>query len=418
MTPAGEPGVGSGGERFVSLDVMRGVAVMGILLANLPGFALPEAAYFSPLAAGPPSLADRAAWLANFILVEGRMRGLFSFLFGASLLLVVDRARAAGENDTAVHLRRMAILFLFGMAHLYLVWWGDILSHYAIVGTAAYLFSRLGTRLLLAFGAGMLALSFLFGLGGHGALVASAARDTPAAIATWDSFAASFGTPQPARLAAEIAAMQGPWSDQFAWRLAHATNPFAFVLVIGPQTLAAMLFGMAAFRSGMLTGGWDRARLRRWAIVGLALSLPAYALLGVRTIDSGFDQRFVYFGSIVASEPFRVIGVAGYAALVLLLVRPGGWLTTRLAAVGRTAFTNYLGSSILMTAIFYGWGLGLFATLPRAAIYAFAPLAWGVMLLWSKTWLDRFAFGPFEWAWRSLARGRAQPLRRVAAARG
>ena len=414
MSPApGAPGQAAA-ERFVSLDVIRGVAVMGILLANLPAFAFPEAAYFSPLASGDPSPADRAAWLLNFIFVEGRMRGLFSFLFGASLLLIVNRARAAGENDAAVHLRRMAVLFAIGMAHLYLIWWGDILSHYALVGTAAYLFSRLGTRLLLAFGVGMLTLAFLFGLGGYSALAASAARDTPAAVATWNGFAASFGRPPVADLAAEIAAMRGGWSDQFAWRRDHATNPFTFVLIIGPQTLAAMLFGMAAFRSGMLSGGWDRARLRRWAIAGLALSLPAYAWLGLRTIDSGFDQRSIYFGSIVASEPFRMIGVAGYAALIMLLM-PGGWIGRRLAAVGRAAFSNYIGTSILMTAIFYGWGLGLFATMPRAAIYVLAPLAWALMLLWSKPWLDRFAFGPFEWVWRSLARGRVQQLRRVAA---
>ena len=96
--------------RIAALDVMRGVAVMGILLANLPAFALPEAAYFSPLAAGGDGPAERAAWLANFVFVEGRMRGLFSFLFGASLVLIAERARAAGENDAAVHLRRMAAL--------------------------------------------------------------------------------------------------------------------------------------------------------------------------------------------------------------------------------------------------------------------------------------------------------------------
>ena len=398
--------------RLVSLDVIRGVAVMGILLANLPAFAFPEAAYFSPLAAGTPSLADRIAWLLNFILVEGRMRGLFSFLFGASLLLIVDRARAAGDNEAAVHLRRMAALFLIGVAHLYLLWWGDILSHYALIGVIAFLFSGLGPRALLACALVMLGLSMLYALGGYGALTASAARDSPQAIATWSNFAASFGVPPASRLAAEIAAMRGSWSDQVAWRWVHAHHPFAFILAIGPQTLAAMLLGMAAYRSGMLTGAWSRRRLIWLAVAGLSVSLTAYAVLGVRTMASGFDQRFVYFGSIVASEPFRMIGVLGYAALAMMLVRPGGWLTTRLAAVGRAAFTNYLLTSLVMTAIFYGWGLGQFARLPRAAIYALAPAMWLIMLAWSKPWLDRFAYGPCEWAWRSLARWEVQPLRR------
>jgi uncharacterized protein len=96
----------------------------------------------------------------------------------------------------------------------------------------------------------------------------------------------------------------------------------------------------------------------------------------------------------------------------MLLMRPGGWLTTRLAAVGRAAFTNYFGTSIIVTTIFYGWALGLFAQLPRATIYLVAPLVWLLMLVWSKPWLDRFAYGPLEWLWRSLARGRLQPMRR------
>ena len=106
----------------------------------------------------------------------------------------------------------------------------------------------------------------------------------------------------------------------------------------------------------------------------------------------------MFLGSIVASEPFRVLAVVGYAALVVLLVRPGGWLTERVAAVGRAAFTNYIGTSILVTAIFDGWGLGLFGSVSRAAIYLVAPLVWLVMLAWSKPWLDRFQYGPLEWA--------------------
>jgi uncharacterized protein len=97
----------------------------------------------------------------------------------------------------------------------------------------------------------------------------------------------------------------------------------------------------------------------------------------------------------------------------VLLVRRGGWLTGRLAAVGRAAFSNYLGTSLLVTFIFYGWGLGLFGELGRAELYLVAPLVWALMLLWAKPWLDRFAYGPLEWIWRTLSRGRVQPMRRL-----
>ena len=182
-------------ERLLTLDVVRGVAVMGILLANLPAFALPHAAYFSPLAWGGTSTADITAWFATFVLIEGKMRGLFSLLFGASMLLIVDRARASGQSAAAIHYSRMAVLFVIGVAHLYLIWWGDILAHYALVGAVAFLFTRMGTRALLAWGLGFLGLSFLSGLGGYMALLDSAARDTPQALATWIDFARSFGVP-------------------------------------------------------------------------------------------------------------------------------------------------------------------------------------------------------------------------------
>ena len=156
--------------------------------------------------------------------------------------------------------------------------------------------------------------------------------------------------------------------------------------------------------------------MRRWAAVALLIALPAYAALALLTMSSGFDQRYVFFASVVASEPFRVLAASGYAALAILAIRPGGWLTTRIAAVGRAAFTNYLGTSIVVTAIFHGWGLGLFGTLSRAQLYWVAPLVWLLMLAWSKPWLDRYRFGPLEWLWRSLARARVQPMRRSVAA--
>ena len=409
MTEAA-PGAG----RVPTLDVVRGVAVMGILLANLPAFALPIGAYFAPLAAGAPSTADIAAWFANFVLVEGKMRGLFSFLFGASMLLVIERAEAACRSSLASHAARMAVLFVIGLAHLYLVWWGDILAHYALVGMAAYVFRTLPARALVQLGLLILAVSVLWSALGWLALLDSAARDTPARIATWNEFAGAFGRPPATEIVAETAAMRGSWADNFAWRMAHADSPLSTLQHLGLQTLSAMLLGMAAFRSGFLTGAWSAARYRRWAILSLAAALAGYAALGLATLDSGFDPRFVFFGSIVASQPLRILGVVGYAAVVILLIRPGGWLTGRIAAVGRAAFTNYLGTSILVTALFYGWGLGLFGSWSRAQIYLVAPLLWVIMLAWSKPWLDRFAFGPMEWLWRSLARGRPQRLVRAA----
>ncbi len=388
---------------------------MGILVANMPGFALPAPAYFSPLASGGTGQADLTAWFATFVLIEGKMRGLFTFLFGASMLLVVERAEAAGRSGAAVHFSRMAVLLLIGLAHRYFVWWGDILAHYALVGAIAYLFTRLDARQLLAAGLVALGATLAWNALTWSTLLWAGARSTPAQVETWNNFAWAFGVPPREWTESELLAMRGEWWDQVRWRWAYLESEWSFLKSVGSETLAAMLLGMAAFRSGFLTGEWSRESYRRFALWALAVTFAAYVLLGLNSLRHGFDQRWVFFDSIVATVPFRVLGAAGYSALIILLLRPGGWLTERMGAVGRAAFSNYLGTSLIVTGIFYGWGLGLFGSLSRAQLYAVPPLVWLLMVTWSKPWLDRYRYGPLEWLWRSLSRARLEPLRRAAA---
>lgn len=399
-----------GGDRIETLDVLRGVAVMGILAANLPAFALPEAAYFSPLAAGGTTPADITVWAATFVLVEGKMRALFSLLFGASMLLVIQRAKASGRNPAAVHYRRMAWLFAIGCLHLYGLWRGDILTHYALCGAIAYPFARARIRTLLTVAAMLVAWETVQGIVLYLGVLA-AQHDPATGGAFLRGIASTFGTPPPTRIAAEIAATRGTYAQVFAWRWSTATSPLTFLPLLGPETLATMLLGMAGLKSGFLTGAWPRARYVRWAAVTLAISLPLYAASAAWTIRSDFALADVVFGAMTLSAPLRDVAVIGYAALLILLIRPGGWLTTRVAAAGRAAFSNYLGTTIVMTTIFYGYGLGLFGTLSRAQLYLLAPFAWIAMLAWSQPWLARYRYGPLEWLWRSLARWQLAPMR-------
>ena len=385
---------------------------MGILLANIVAFGLPEAAYFSPLAWGGADGWDRAAWYVNFVFVEGRMRGLFSLLFGASLLLVIDRAEASGRSGAAVHLRRMAALFAIGCAHLYLLWWGDILAHYALVGMLALLFVPASTRWLVAGAIALLVAGTLLNLTQAALLFDSAARTTATQRETWQAFAYAFGVPPRAHLLAEIAAMRGDWGGAVAWRWRWAIDPFTFLPMGGLETMSAVLLGMAAYRARFVTGEWPRRRYVLVAAFCVPLSLAGYAVLGAVTVASGFDQRWVFFGSIVGSAGFRVLGFVGYAALLMILLRPGTAIADRVGAVGRMAFSNYLGTTILMDLVFTGVGLARFGTMGRASLYWLVSPTWLLMLLWSPWWLSLFAYGPFEWLWRSIARARVQPMRR------
>jgi uncharacterized protein len=403
--------------RLASLDTVRGVAVMGILLLNIVGFAMPDAAYFNPRAYGGAEGADLAVYLVNFILFDGRMRGLFSFLFGASMLLVIERAEAKGESAAKIHYRRMAWLLVFGLAHLYFVWEGDILAHYALVGMVAFLLrdapvSRLvglGITLVLAQTVLLIGLPYGVYMIEHAPAGSAAAGDTARQLA---GFNRQFGLPSAAELVRELDLHRSGYSAIFADRLReNGSGPFPLLAAYGPETLAYMLFGMAALRSGMFASERNRLRYRVWLGIGFGVGILVYAALAAYMVSQHFSLFSVTLSVMTLTAPVRPLMILGWISLILLLARPGGALTIRIAAAGRMAFTNYLATSLICTTLFYGYGLGWFGYLSRAQLYLAVAAIWALMLLWSKPWLDRFRFGPFEWLWRSLARWRLQPMR-------
>ena len=405
-------------DRIATLDTVRGVAVMGILAMNIVGFAMPMAAYMNPLAYGAGSVADLAVYTFSFVLIDGKMRGLFSFLFGASMLLVIDRAEARGESPASVHYRRMLVLLLFGALHFYLIWFGDILFGYALVGMVAYFFRRFGPKMLIGWGVAFLLLELLimggsaFGLHALSAEIARPGAD-PALLQQWQDMTAWVRVPTAAELQEQFALILGPWSGVAHSQLTeHLADPLIFTMMFGPETLAYMLFGMAALKSGFLTGSWSDATYRNIAIRCFLVGIALYCVLAYLLFSERFSPTSLFTWSMAATVPVRPVMIVAIAAAIILATRGGGWLTERIAAAGRAAFTNYLGTSIMMTATFYGWGLGLFGELSRAQLWLVVIAMWVVMLAWSKPWLDRFHYGPLEWLWRSLARGELQPMRK------
>ena len=407
--------------RVATLDVIRGVAVMGILLMNIVAFAMPEVAYMNPASFGSHGPIDYGVWGLNFVLVDGKMRGLFSFLFGASMLLVIERASAKGENPLRVHYARMFWLLVFGLVHLYFIWWGDILHHYALVGAIAYLFRKMPTHRLVIAAICLLTLETILVAGLpfdlHNASVAAhVAHPGAAALRHYQGYVEAFGQPDQAFLAKDVAAHRGGYGAVFANRLSEAiSSPIQTLMFVGLETLGYMLLGMACFKSGMLSGDWPRARYRRWLAIGFGIGIPAYVVLLLLEVRGGFDAYWVALGGLTLSTPFRPLMIVGWACLIILLARPGGALTARFGAAGRMAFSNYLGTSLICSTLFYGYGGGLYGQLSRAELYIVVLVIWALILLWSKPWLDHFRYGPFEWLWRSLARGKLQAMRGAAA---
>lgn len=395
MAPAREE------NRLPMIDITRGFAVMGILLMNIIAFSMPQAAYLNPNAWGGTSVADRLAWLASFLLVDGKMRGLFSLLYGASMILLMDRAEMAGKNGQSYMIVRSLWLFAFGIAHYLLLWWGDILTLYAVIGLVAMRFAgrqplELVKLAFLAFAAQMALLIVLtVGIQQDGVSYYPQLIDKHA-------------------IHVEIALYKGSWAGIFAHKLADIWHwGFAGLLYMSFDTLGFMLLGMAMLKGGFLSGKWAREQYLGTARHCFLIGLPPMLGLGIWAWARGFDPATTFAVVMTWSFPFRIPLTVGYAALILAfsMAAPRAFLG-RVAAAGRMALSNYLLSSLAMTGVFYGWGLGLFASIPRAQVYLFVLPLWALMLFWAPLWLARFRYGPAEWLWRSLTLGRLQSLSR------
>ena len=400
--------------RLRRLDLLRGLAVLGILTVNIAAFADVSSAAYVPRPGGVPSPADSLAFAATLVLFEGKMRGLFSILFGASLLLFVDRAEAAGRPGARLQMRRLGWLALFGYLHFLLLWEGDILFLYAVAGFLALAFRHAGALPLAA--AGLLVFTSWQAWGSslwidHVRAEAAAAQGS--------------ASPAQARLvretieqrrredAGELERLRGTWPALVRHRLTEdPLRPLRLVFYTLGETLGYVLIGMALLRSGFLTGGWPRRQLSALAWGGTMLGGAASLAFASWAAWRGWPEMAMHLAINFALGLPHLLMTLGYAA-VLMRIAPR-LLQTRagqkLEAAGRMALSNYLGTSLAMTALFHGWGLGLVGQYGPLTRVGFVVLGWALMLGCSTLWLGRFRQGPLEWLWRSLTEGRWLPL--------
>ncbi len=403
--------------RHISLDALRGFAVMGILAMNIIVFAMPEWAYITPLAYGGETIKDKIAWFLSFIFIDGKMRGLFSLLFGASMMLVIERADAKGESARKVHFARMGWLLIFGLIHYFFIWFGDILASYALIGCIAYLMRNWQPRRLIKWALIIAAIGFLlmgaqfFSLQ-YLQMAATAPGASAELIAQYQELIAqedfSFN------IAKELALYRGNYGGIVAHRIAEWHAPLTQALSMLPETLPLMMIGMAMKKNGFITGDKDSSVYRRWAKLLVIPGLILTTLIAGMVAFTGFNKIDALAGFLAWTTIPRMMLDIGYAAVLILIIGfyKNSPLIARVAATGQCAFSNYLGTSIVMTTLFYGYGLGLFGYVGRAQLWLFVIAAWLIMLAWSKPWLKKFRYGPLEWLWRSLARGQWQILRR------
>lgn len=403
--------------RIASLDFIRGIAVMGILAANIVAFGQPFQAYMYPDAflTGHDDTSNWM-WVTQFILIDGKMRGLFTLLFGAGMYLFLEKAWERGSGRK-LQARRLAWLGLFGLIHFYFIWRGDILFLYAISGFVALLLVRMEAKMQLLLGiTGYIGGGILYLLMfGPLYFVADTSLGKQAAFS---ELAGNLELAQSADIAdgvSEAAIItDGSYFDFVAHNFTvHGADPFTMLIIFAFETLPLMMLGMALYRMGLFSSGFNPRKQRKWGwigVIGGSLATLPVALWGLSTGPS-------YWGSLTAFTAFsmfpRLPVILGLAALLALWgANADGWLGRRIAAAGRAAFTNYLGTSILMLFVFHGWAGGLFGELTRPQLYIVVVSAWAVMLAWSLPWLERFRFGPLEWLWRCLTYWKRFPLER------
>lgn len=403
-------------DRVRTLDLIRGVAVLGILAVNICGFASAESALHSPDLPRPGSPADHLAFAFTVVLIDGKMRALFSLLFGASMVLFIDRAEAAGRDSTRLQFRRLGWLVLLGYLHFALLWDGDILFLYGLIGLVALGFSRASVThkliaAVLALGLWQASSTAMWYPALAQETAVRAGKASPALIKAQSEVIEGYRRQDSKRQAESLS----PWTGEVAIRMAdRPAYPLELALYNWGETLSYMLAGMALLQTGFFAGTWPLRRLRIVAGVGLALGGGAGLALVLWGQSAGYPETAMRYWLGYGLAFPRLFMALGYAALLVLaapqlLVLAIG---QRLEAAGRMAFSNYIGTSLVMTGLFHGWGLGWFGQYGAAGRWIFVVLGWGLMLAWSKPWLARFRQGPLEWLWRSLTEWQLLPLRR------
>lgn len=451
------------GERLITLDVLRGVAMLGILFVNIQLFSLPFAVGFGMVGMADAPLADELSWAFVKIFFEYKFISLFSLLFGAGMVVQMTRAEARGRPFVGLYLRRLAVLAAFGMAHALLLWYGDILFVYALIGVFLLLVRKVPGRTMIIVAAAFVLVSAVlsFGCGslqaltmqaqgsGQSQVETDAAEANGAAVATSEDgpqadetegtappeeseeasapkddrlprslrtmIDAQFQPTNPKWIAGEREAYKhGPFVDAFIYRAAS----WSFALMGAVFSYGWRVAGMFLLGAALMKLGFFLPTSRRWhailCVAGFAVGMPMeMAVAGIIVAN----EHALNFTAVLAAVIHEVGSFAlclGYTGAVSLLAssRRLGGLCRPFARVGRVALTVYLAETIAATAVMYWWGLGWFGDLSRPQLLVMVFAIYVPLMVLSVLWLRFFTIGPFEWLWRTLTYGRAQRMLR------
>jgi uncharacterized protein len=394
-SPIGKP------DRIGSLDALRGVALLGILLVNIFSFAQPH--YSSPYAYGDLHGANFAVWLFSHTFAYLKFLSIFSMLFGAGMYLFTSRIENTGRPSGWLHYRRMMVLIIFGLLHAYFLWFGDILVHYGICGLLLYPLRKWPPRRLILIGTGILLIPILAGVFFISTMSPNDFREFEKDL-----------HPTPTAVAADLATFRGGWVGQLSTR---ANEAFEFeTTVFGWEyfwrELGLMLIGMALFKLGVFSASLPNVAYLRMigAAILVGIPLTLYGVYGNYKV--GWQSMPMYFRGEFLDYVASLFLAFGWVGAVMIACKSP--LITKflgpLKAVGRAAFSNYILQTLICTTLFYGHGFGLYGHISRVGQFGLVLVIWAVQLIVSSLWFQFFRMGPLESLWRSLTYWKPQPL--------
>lgn len=410
-------------QRIIAIDLLRGFALLGILLMNIASFSMPDIAYYNPTAFGNELNSNHLIYSLTHLFVDQKIMAIFSMLFGASVMLLTNKLEQKEQGTFRVYFLRNFWLLIIGLIHSIFIWSGDILVIYALCSFALYFLRRIPPKWQFGLGLFIFLIPSLLNVSIQTIVPTFNDVDLQALQAFWQ--------PTDTAVSAELDLYRGPYSQQLLHRLSEDTGtemPYSngqFFLDISLLTefflraLGMMLVGMAFYTWGIVSARRSDQFYKRLAIFSFAIGLPIVLFGLFLQYSHNWEPTYAIFIGRVPNHIATPLIASGYIALIMLWSkRPFlQGLQKRLTAVGQTALTNYILQSILGTFIFYGFGLGFFGHLNRLGQMDVVLAIWIVQLLISPWWMARFRYGPLEWLWRTLTYLQWQPMRKKSPAK-
>jgi uncharacterized protein len=386
----------NGPDRIISLDIIRGFAVLGILLMNIQSFSMPGAAYLNPNAFGELDPINYSVWVSSHVFADQKFMSLFSMLFGIGIIIFCERVEKRNQSAAKLHYQRTTWLLLFGLIHGYFFWYGDILFSYAFCGFFVFLLRTKSINLLLLLSTLFITIGSLISIMTGLALSEMPADALSGVSESW--------IPPQSHIDKEINAYTGGWLSSFQYRITETffMQTYVFLTTFIWRAGGMMLLGMALYRLGVFSHYYPSKNYLIATLVFLSIGF-SLILFGLSTHHQhGFSvqysmfigSQFNYWGSIFVA--------LGYLSTLLLVIK-NGWLsgvTATFEKLGKTAFSNYILQTLLCTGFFYG--LGFFGTFSRTEQLLAVFLVWLLQIIVTHIWLQSFQLGPLEWGWRKL----------------